>query len=53
MKTFDAQKERFCRLAQEDMVRAKDLPTAFNVSETKKSLSLALKADIKRSMDII
>ena len=53
MKTFDAQKDRFCRLAQDGMVRAKDLPTAFNVSETEKSLSLALKADIKRSMDII
>ena len=35
------------------MVRSKDLPTAFNVSETEKSLSLALKADIKKNMDVI
>lgn len=53
MKTFEAQKDRFCRTAQEGMVRSKDLPTAFNVSETERSLSLALKADIKKSMDII
>ena len=53
MKTFDSQSARFIRLAQDGMVRSKDLPTAFNVSETERSLSLALKADIKKSMDVI
>ena len=53
MTVFDTQKDRFCRIAQEGMVRAQDLPTALNVSETKRSLGLALKADIKKSMDVI
>ena len=53
MKVFDTHKDRFCRIAQEGMVRAQDLPTALNVSETKRSLGLALKADIKKSMDVI
>ena len=53
MKTFEAQKDRFCRIAQDGMVRAQDLPTSFNVTATEKSLSLALKADIKKSMNII
>ena len=53
MATFEAQKDRFCRIAREGMVKSRDLPTAFNVSETEKSLGLALKADIKKNMDII
>ena len=53
MKTFDVQKDRFCRIAQEGMVRSKDLPSAFNISATEKSLGLALKADMKKSMDVI
>ena len=53
MKTFEAQKGRFCRLARDGMVRSQDLPSSFNISATEKSLSLALKADVKRSMDVI
>ena len=40
-------------MAREGMVRAEDLPSAHNFLETKKSLGLALKADVKKSMDII
>ena len=53
MATFEAQKDRFCRIAQEGMVKSRDLPSAYNVSETEKSLSIALRADVKKSMDVI
>ena len=53
MKVFDTQQNRFIRLAQKDMVRSKDLPSSYNITATEKSLGLALKADMKKSMDII
>ena len=41
------------RMAQEGMAKVEDLPSTVNINETKRSLGLTLKADLKRAMDII
>ena len=41
------------RIAQEGMAKVEDLPSMVNINETKRSLGLTLKADMKKAMDII
>ena len=51
-KAFDDQKDRMKRYCQEGMVKSEDLPSSSNMQETKKSLGLALKVDMKEALEI-
>ena len=41
------------RVAQEGMARMEDLPSNVNINETKRSLGVTVKADMKKAMNII
>lgn len=41
------------RFVQDGMCKKEDLPSAWNINETKRSLGLALKADLANGLDII
>ena len=45
--------QRVKRLAQEGMAKVEDLPSSMNLNETKRSLNLTLKTDMKKAMKII
>ena len=49
---FEAQKKRITRDAQIGMARAEDLPSAWNMSETKRNLELMLKADLQHGLNV-
>ena len=52
LKVFEEQKERMKRYYQEGMLKAKDVPSHANMKETKKSLGLALKSDLKEALEM-
>ena len=49
---FDEQKERMKRFYQEGMMRVEDAPSEVNMQQTKESLALALKSDLKNALEI-
>ena len=53
LECFDSHRERIKRMAQEGMCRKEDLPSAWNMTEAKRSLGLALKADLANGWEII
>ena len=48
---FDEQKDRMRRYYQEGMLKSEDVPSSINMAQTKESLSIALKADLKEALE--